>query len=203
MSDHNLLNDELLNTAYVVKARCAKDAKGKKGVYLVKNSGISFYSGVRFCRYCLYYGKVKEDDFDLLPAKYNKRKNATRLSAPVCSDLLKLYHEEGLLDDLTVYKRCLVRELSIKDAKKKLNTKKARKNRFLVQNISTGWTYNSNNVIDIEHCAEWKFAEPIKLEQAIKIAVARERLDNTKCRILMTGWRKLSKYEVEQLVAWH
>lgn len=200
MSDHNLLNDELLNTAYVVKARCAKDAKGKKGVYLVKNSGISFYSGVRFCRYCLYYGKVKEDDFDLLPAKYNKRKNATRLSAPVCSDLLKLYHEEGLLDDLTVYKRCLVREFSIKDAKKKLNTKKARKNRFLVQKISTGWTYNSNNVN--EYYPEWQLAEPIKLEQAIKIAVARERLDDTKCRILMTSWRKLSKREVEQLVAW-
>lgn len=198
MSDHNLLNDELLNTAYVVKARCAKDAKGKKGVYLVKNSGISFYSGVRFCRYCLYYGKVKEDDFDLLPAKYNKRKNATRLSAPVCSDLLKLYKDS--LDDLTVYKRCPVRELSVKDAKKKLNTKKARKNRFLVQNISTGWTYNSNNFI--EHYAEWQFAEPIKLEQAIKIAVAREKLDNTKCRILMTGWRKLSKREVEQLATW-
>lgn len=201
MSDHNLMNDELVNTVYVVKASCTKDAKGKKGVYLVKNSGISFYSGVRFCRYCLYYGKVKEDDFDLLPAKYNKRKNATRLSAPVCSDLLKLYKDS--LDDLTVYKRCPVRELSIKNAKKKLNTKKARKNRFLVQNISTSWTYNSNNVIDIEHCAEWKFAEPIKLEQAIKIAVARERLDNTKCRILMTGWRKLAKDEVEQLVAWH
>lgn len=200
MSDHNLLNDELLNTVYVVKARYAKDAKGKKGVYLVKNSGISFYSGVRFCRYCLYYGKVKEDDFDLLPAKYNKRKNATRLSAPVCSGLLKLYKDS--LDDLTVYKRCPVRELSVKDAKKKLNTKKARKNRFLVQNISTGWTYNSNNVIDIEYCAEWQFAEPIKLEQAIKIAVARERLDNTKCRILMTGWRKLAKDEVEQLATW-
>lgn len=201
MSDHNLLNDELLNTVYVVKARYAKDAKGKKGVYLVKNSGISFYSGGRFYRYCLYYGKVKPDDFDLLPAEYNKRKNATRLSAPVCSDLLKLYKDS--LDDLTVYKRCPVREFSIKDAKKKLNTKKACKNRFLVQNISTGWTYNSNNVIDIEHCAEWQFAEPIKLEQAIKIAVARERLDNTKCRILMTGWRKLSKREVEQLVTWH
>lgn len=193
------MNDELVNTVYVVKARYAKDAKGKKGVYLVKNSGISFYSGVRFCRYCLYYGEVKPDDFDLLPAKYNKRKNATRLSAPVCSDLLKLYKDS--LDDFKVYKRCPVRELSVKDAKKKLNTKKARKNRFLVQNISTSWTYNSNNFI--EHYAEWQFAEPIKLEQAIKIAVAREKLDNTKCRILMTGWRKLSKREVEQLVAWH
>lgn len=199
MSDHNLLNDELVNTVYVIKARCAKDAKGKKGVYLVKNSGISFYSGVRFCRYCLYYGEVKPDDFDLLPAKYNKQKNATCLSAPVCSDLLKLYKDS--LDDLTVYKRCLVREFSIKDAKKKLNTKKARKNRFLVQKISTGWTYNSNNVN--EYYPEWQLAEPIKLEQAIKIAVARERLDDTKCRILMTSWRKLSKREVEQLVAWH
>lgn len=199
MSDHNLLNDELLNTVYVIKANCMKYANGKKGVYLVKNSGISFYSGVRFCHYCLYYGEVKPDDFDLLPAKYNKRKNATRLSAPVCSDLLKLYKDS--LDDFKVYKRCLVRELSIKDAKKKLNTKKARKNRFLVQKISAGWTYNSNNVS--EHCAEWQFAEPIKLEQAIKIAVARERLDDTKCRILMTGWRKLTKREVEQLVTWH
>ena len=114
---------------------------------------------------------------------------------------LKRSYEEGFLDDFKVYKRCLVRELSIKDAKKKLNTKKARKNRFLVQKISAGWTYNSNNVS--EHCAEWQFAEPMKLEQAIKIAVARERLDDTKCRILMTGWRKLSKREVEQLVAWH
>lgn len=194
MSDHNLLNDELVNTVYVVKANCTKDAKGKKGVYLVENLGARFF---------LYYGKVKLDDFRLLPTKYNKRKNATRLTAPVCSELLKRPYEEGFLDDFKVYKRCPVRELSVKDAKKKLNTKKARKNRFLVQNISTGWTYNSNNVIDIEHCAEWQFAEPIKLEQAIKIAVARERLDNTKCRILMTGWRKLTKREVEHLVAWH
>ncbi|MCF0119839.1 MAG: hypothetical protein HUJ64_08835 [Limosilactobacillus mucosae] len=193
------MNDELVNTAYVVKARCAKDVNGKKGVYLVKNSGISFYSGVRFCHYCLYYGEVKPDDFDLLPAKYNKRKNATRLSAPVCSDLLKLYKDS--LDDLTVYKRCLVRELNIKDAKKKLNTKKARKNRFLVQNISTSWTYNSNDVT--RYHQEWQFAEPIKLKQAVKIAVARERLNNTKCRILMTGWRKLAKDEVKQLVTWH
>lgn len=194
MSDHNLLNDELVNTVYVVKANCTKDANGKKGVYLVENLGAHLF---------LYYGKVRLDDFRLLPTKYNKRKNATRLTAPVCSELLKRSYEEGFLDDFKVYKRCPVREFSIKDAKKKLNTKKARKNRFLVQNISTGWTYNSNNVIDIEHCAEWKFAEPIKLEQAIKIAVARERLDNTKCRILMTGWRKLSKCEVEQLVTWH
>lgn len=188
MSDHNLLNDELLNTAYVVKARCAKDAKGKKGVYLVENLGARFF---------LYYGKVKLDDFRLLPTKYNKRKNATRLTAPVCSELLKLY--KNSLDDLTIYKRCQVREFSIKDAKKKLDTKKARKNRFLVQENSTSWTYNSSN----GYYQEWQFAEPIKLEQAIKIAVVRERLDNTKCRILMTGWRKLTKHEIEQLVAWH
>lgn len=195
------MNDELLNTVYVVKARYAKDAKGKKGVYLVKNSGISFYSGVRFCRYCLYYGKVKPDDFDLLPAKYNKRKNATRLSAPVCSDLLKLHYEEGSLDDFKVYKRCPVRELSVKDAKKKLNTKKARKNRFLVQETTTSWTYNSNNVN--EYYPEWQFAEPTKLEQAVKIAVDCKKRKNTKCYILMTGWRKLSKREVEQLATWH
>lgn len=192
MSDHNLLNDELVNTVYVVKANCTKDANGKKGVYLVENLGARLF---------LYYGKVRLDDFRLLPTKYNKRKNATRLTAPVCSELLKRSYEEGFLDDFKVYKRCPVREFSIKDAKKKLNTKKARKNRFLVQKISAGWTYNSNNVS--EHCAEWQFAEPIKLEQAIKIAVARERLDDTKCRILMTGWRKLTKREVEQLVAWH
>lgn len=192
MSDHNLLNDELVNTVYVVKTSCTKNVKGKKGVYLVENLGARFF---------LHYGKVKLDDFHLLPTKYNKRKNATRLTAPVCSELLKRPYEEGFLDDFKVYKRCLVRELSIKDAKKKLNTKKARKNRFLVQKISASWTYNSNNVN--EHYAEWQFAEPIKLEQAIKIAVARERLDDTKCRILMTGWRKLSKREVEQLVAWH
>lgn len=192
MSDHNLLNDELVNTVYVVKANCTKDANGKKGVYLVENLGARLF---------LYYGKVRLDDFRLLPTKYNKRKNATRLTAPVCSELLKRSYEEGFLDDFKVYKRCPVREFSIKDAKKKLNTKKARKNRFLVQKISAGWTYNSNNVS--EHCAEWQFAEPIKLEQAIKIAVARERLDNTKYRILMTGWRKLSKCEVEQLVTWH
>lgn len=191
MSDHNLLNDELVNTVYVVKVSCTKNVKGKKGVYLVENLGARFF---------LYYGKVKLDDFRLLPTKYNKRKNATRLIAPVCSELLKRPYEEGFLDDFKVYKRCLVRELSIKDAKKKLNTKKARKNRFLVQKISAGWTYNSNNVN--EHYAEWQFAEPIKLEQAIKIAVARERLDDTKCYILMTGWRKLSTCEVEQLVNW-
>lgn len=192
MSDHNLMNDELVNTVYVVKSSCMKDAKGKKGVYLVENLGARFF---------LYHGKVNLDDFRLLPTKYNKRKNATRLTALVCSELLKRPYEEGFLDDFKVYKRCPVCELSVKDAKKKLNTKKARKNRFLVQNISTGWTYNSNNFI--EHYAEWQFAEPIKLEQAIKIAVAREKLDNTKCRILMTGWRKLSKREVEQLATWH
>lgn len=190
MSDHNLLNDELVNTVYVVKTSCTKNVKGKKGVYLVENLGARFF---------LYYGKVKLDDFHLLPTKYNKRKNATRLTAPVCSELLKRPYEEGFLDDFKVYKRCLVRELSIKDAKKKLNTKKARKNRFLVQENSTGWTYNSSN----GYYQEWQFAEPIKLEQAIKIAVARKRLDNTKCRILMTGWRKLTKHEIEQLVAWH
>lgn len=185
------MNNDLATGVYVIKARYA-DAKGNKSTYyLVKNSVTLFNA---------QYYNLTLDDFHLLPTKGNKWENATWLSAAVCSDLLKQPYEEEFPNGFKVYKRCLVRKLSIKDAKKKLNTKKARKNRFLVQKISAGWTYNSNNVN--EHYAEWQFTEPIKLEQAIKIAVARERLDDTKCRILMTGWRKLSKREVEQLANW-
>lgn len=185
------MNDDLLNGVYVIKMHYTDPQGKKKGAYLVQNGGAHFLT---------YYGNVKLDDFYLLPTKCNKRKDATWLSAALCSDLLKQLYEDKFPDGFKVYKCCLVRKLSIKDAKKKLNTKKARKNRFLVQKISAGWTYNSNNVN--EHYAEWQFTEPIKLEQAIKIAVARERLDDTKCRILMTGWRKLSKREVEQLANW-
>ena len=42
MSDHNLLNDELVNTVYVVKANCTKDAKGKKVFILSKISALVF-----------------------------------------------------------------------------------------------------------------------------------------------------------------
>lgn len=186
------MNNEFLKTVYVVKKRCAEGTKGKKYVYLANNRGAHFM---------LCYYPLTMNDFHLLPSKANKRKNATRLTSIVCSELLKRSYNERFMDNYKVYKLCLTSKLSIKDAKKKLNTKKARKNRFLIQKISTDWTYNPNNVN--EYYPEWQLAEPINLEQAIKIAVAMERLDNTKCRILMTGWRKLTKREVEQLVAWH
>lgn len=185
------MNDELLNGVYVIKTRYTDPWGKKKGAYLVQNGGAHFLT---------YYGNVKLDDFYLLPAKYNKRKDATWLSAALCSDLLKQLYDEKFPDGLKVYKCCLVRKLSIKEAKKKLNTKKARKNRFLVQETTTSWTYNSNNVN--EYYPEWQFAEPTKLEQAIKIAAECKKRKNTKCYILMTGWRKLSTCEVEQLVNW-
>lgn len=166
----------------------ATDPQGKKkGAYLVQNSGAHFLT---------YYGNVKLDDFYLLPTKYNKRKDATWLSATVCSDLLKQPYKEGF----KVYKRCLVRKFSIKEAKKRLNTKKARKNRFSVQKAGDNWTFYSNNVI--EHYPEWQYAKPMNLEQAVKIAVACEKRKNAKYYILMTGWRKLSTCEAEQLVNW-
>lgn len=185
------MNDELLNGVYVIKTRYTDPWGKKKGAYLVQNGGAHFLT---------YYGNVKLDDFYLLPAKYNKRKDATWLSAALCSDLLKQLYDEKSPDGLKVYKCCLVRKLSIKEAKKKLNTKKARKNRFLVQETATSWTYNSNNVN--EYYPEWQFAEPTKLEQAVEIAVDCKKRKNTECYILMTGWRKLSTCEVEQLVNW-
>lgn len=185
------MNDDLLNGVYVVKARYT-DTKGNKNTYyLVKNSVTLFNA---------QYYNLTLDDFHLLPTKGNKWENATWLSAALCSDLLKQLYDEKFPDGLKVYKCCLARKLSIKEAKKKLNTKKARKNRFLVQETTTSWTYNSNNVN--EYYPEWQFAEPTKLEQAVKIAAECKKRKNTKCYILMTGWRKLSTCEVEQLVNW-
>ena len=184
------MNDELLNGVYVIKTHYTDPWGKKKGAYLAQNGGAHFLT---------YYGNVKLDDFYLLPTKYNKRKDATWLSAALCSDLLKQLYEEKSPDGLKVYKCCLVRKLSIKEAKKKLNTKKARKNRFLVQKVGDNWTFYSNN---IEYYPEWQYTKPMNLEQAVKIAAECEKCKNAKRYILMTGWRKLSTCEVEQLVNW-
>lgn len=184
------MNDNLLNGVYVVKARYT-DAKGNKSTYyLVKNSVTLFNA---------QYYNLTLDDFHLLPTKGNKWEHATWLSAAVCSDLLKQPYEEEFPNGFKVYKRCLVRKLSVKEAKKKMHTKKARKNRFLVQKIGDNWTFYSNN---IEYHPEWQYAKPMNLEQALKIAAECEKRKNAKCYILMTGWRKLSTCEVEQLVNW-
>ncbi|RXA58137.1 hypothetical protein [Limosilactobacillus mucosae] len=74
------MNDDLLNGVYVIKTHYTDPWGKKKGAYLVQNGGAHFLT---------FYGNVKLDDFYLLPAKYNKRKDATWLSAALCSDLLK------------------------------------------------------------------------------------------------------------------